>query len=259
MIEREQWDSVWENSRLAQGWQRLEDNLKTPQQKLWVDFYLRHIPERAKVLEIGCAGSQLMPYIARHRQAEMWGIDYSPTGIKLSQEGFQAEEVVGNFVLGDALESNNLPKAYFDVVYSLGVIEHFKPAQNAAAMSKFASYLRPGGIMITLVPNMVGVIGLITRIFDRTLYNQHIPLDIAQLDQLHQEAGLLLDEPAQYVGVFNFYVVNTASLESQIGTLGFRAIRKFFHTFQESYIRFFPERESRSFSPYVIGVYRKSN
>ena len=257
MIDREAWDQGWQDSYRQKNWGRLEDEINTPQQRLWVDLFLNSVPQNAKVLEIGCGGSQMLPFLARRRQVEAWGIDYSSAGISLAQKGFGVEGVEGNLVLGDALAPNSLPRSFFDVVYSVGVIEHFPPPSNINVMEKFAEYLRPGGIMITLIPNFAGIVGHLTRIFDRPLYDQHVPLDAEALDAVHQNAHLLVQQSAQYIGVFNFYVVNNQSLEAHVGRFNFRVIRKTTTTFQKLYIKLFPYRESRFFSPYVIGIYTK--
>jgi 2-polyprenyl-3-methyl-5-hydroxy-6-metoxy-1,4-benzoquinol methylase len=256
LIDQSQWDSGWAKNVHFQQWTPIDANPGRAQ-RLWLDYLLETVPSGARVLEIGCGGSQILPFLARCKQAEVWGIDYSPTGLELAQKGMEAEGVQGRFILGDALAENDAPRGYFDVVLTMGVIEHFPPPGNIDTTVRFSEYARSGGLIITFIPNMAGIIGLLTRWLDRPLYNQHVPLDAQELDALHKAASLQIVRAAEYVGGFEFGVINHTRLVERYGAQRTALIWKLGYKAQGLYLRLFPKRESRWFSPYVIGTYRK--
>jgi len=47
----------------------------------------------------------------------------------------------------------------FDIVMSWGVIEHFE--DTAGCLQACSRFLKPGGTMITVIPNMCGIPGLL--------------------------------------------------------------------------------------------------
>jgi 2-polyprenyl-3-methyl-5-hydroxy-6-metoxy-1,4-benzoquinol methylase len=256
LVQQSQWDSGWAKTPYFDQWMPIDANPMLAQ-RLWLDYLLAIVPENARVLEIGCGGSQILPFLARRKQADVWGIDYSPTGLSLAQKGFDAEGVTGHLILGDALKPNDVPRDYFDVVLTMGVIEHFPPPGNIQTIARFTDYARPGGAIITFVPNMAGIIGLLVKWLDRPLYDQHIPLDTDMLDALHAAASLQPMRSAEYVGVFEFGVMNYTRLLERYGAERTALIWKLGYKFQGLYTRLFRRRESRWFSPYVIGTYRK--
>jgi hypothetical protein len=76
----------------------------------------------------------------------------------------------------------------FDAVVSLGVVEHFVPTSHCVrAISRLA---KPGGLMVTVIPNLAGTIGELQRLLDREVYDKHVPLSAAALASAHEEAGL---------------------------------------------------------------------
>jgi 2-polyprenyl-3-methyl-5-hydroxy-6-metoxy-1,4-benzoquinol methylase len=256
LVGQSQWDSGWAKTAYYDQWFPLDAN-PTRAQRLWIDYLLAVVPEGARVLEIGCGGSQVLPFLARRKQAEVWGIDYSPAGLALAQKGLDAEGVAGHLHLGDALTANDVPRNFFDVVLTMGVIEHFPPPGNIETTAQFASYARPEGLLITFVPNMSGLMGWLVKWLDRPLYEQHVPLDRDNLDALHYSAGLKPVQRAEYLGVFEFGVMNYVRLLERHGKQRTALIWKLGYKFQGVYLRMFPHRESRWFSPYVIGTYRK--
>ena len=91
----------------------------------------------------------------------------------------------------------------FDAVVSFGVVEHFVPTSRViGALSQF---IRPGGVVVTIIPNLVGWLGALQKRLNRSIYELHVPLSPASLAQAHAEAGLEVLE-ARYVSTMDFYV-----------------------------------------------------
>lgn len=141
-----------------------------------------------RLLEMGCGGSKYLPWFARELGYTVEGIDYTQTGCETARRNLAAAGVSGQVHCEDFL---NLPDSYFsqyDIVTSYGVIEHFSEASEV--LRAFSKCLRPGGLLLTFVPNMNGLPGHILRGLDRPLFDTHCLFDLQQFKDYHGRAGL---------------------------------------------------------------------
>jgi SAM-dependent methyltransferase len=91
----------------------------------------------------------------------------------------------------------------FDVVVSFGLIEHF---EDTVSIVRAASrFLKPGGMLITNIPNMTGLIGHLQKILNKPVYDVHKLLDQQMLKTSHECAGLEVIE-CEYFLACNFGV-----------------------------------------------------
>jgi SAM-dependent methyltransferase len=98
----------------------------------------------------------------------------------------------------------------FDIVVSIGVIEHFNDtAQVVRALSRF---LRVGGILATVVPNIPGLVGTLFKRVNRPVYDIHVPLDAAALRAAHEHASLTILS-CDYLMSLNLGIVNLVGLD----------------------------------------------
>ena len=142
----------------------------------------------SRLIEIGCGGSRWLPYFRRTFGFEIAGIDYSLSGIARLKLILDKAGLSAGIVHGDLFSPPPEMVERFDVVTSFGVVEHFD--RTADAVAACARYLRPGGIMITEVPTMRGLYGLMYRWFKPSIYRKHVPLSRQALAEAHQQAGL---------------------------------------------------------------------
>ena len=70
-------------------------------------------------------------------------------------------------------------KGQYDLVMSFGVVEHFK--DTTACLKACAAFVKPGGQMFTMIPNMTGLVGSLQKIIDRNVYDIHVPLSCKML------------------------------------------------------------------------------
>jgi SAM-dependent methyltransferase len=97
----------------------------------------------------------------------------------------------------------------FDVVVSFGVVEHFdRPSDCVAMMARFG---RPGATLLTLVPNLAGMAGIMQKYLCRRIYDIHVVLDRDALSAIHRDAGLEVRSCEYFMGV-NWAVVNLSCL-----------------------------------------------
>jgi SAM-dependent methyltransferase len=158
-----------------------------------------HVHKGAVVCEIGCGGSLLLPELAK-RGAHAWGIDYSPLGLAMLQANLARAHVSARLVQADVRDPNALPPETFDLIFSVGVIEHFD--DPASVLRIIARSLRPTGVLLTLVPNLAGWWGSLQRRIDPDILAVHHVYTTPELDAVHVQAGLHPLEPARHFGGF---------------------------------------------------------
>ena len=100
------------------------------------------------------------------------------------------------------------------MVVSFGVIEHFD--DTASCLKAVSSFLKPGGILITNIPNMVGWIGAIQKSINKPVYDIHQLIDPAKLRKAHERAGLEVIECNYFIytsfGVNNLTGISTNTI-----------------------------------------------
>jgi 2-polyprenyl-3-methyl-5-hydroxy-6-metoxy-1,4-benzoquinol methylase len=141
-----------------------------------------------RLLEIGCASSVWLPYFAKEFGFTIYGIDYSEVGCAQAEELLQKAGVEGEILCADFFTPPGRFIEAFDVVISFGVVEHFH--DTPGCLRAFSRFLKTGGLLVTNVPNLSGMNGMIQKMVNRPIYDIHVPLDRKQLIHAHQTNGL---------------------------------------------------------------------
>lgn len=99
-----------------------------------------------KMLEICCGSGHSLKYLADRHAGELWGIDLSKHQLEhandyLSKYGYNA-----NLICGPMESELNIPKEYFDFVYSIYGIGWTTDLQGT--FNRIASYLKKDGVFI---------------------------------------------------------------------------------------------------------------
>lgn len=142
-----------------------------------------------KVLEIGAGGSAVLTHLAvRNQGAEFHGLDYSEAGCRSLDDLARKHGAAVKTHRADLFAPPAELKGRFDIVYSLGVAEHFESL--AAVVKAQAYFLVPGGLMLTVVPNLAGVVGGMVRRYAPDIMALHKVYDAQSLLRGHAEAGL---------------------------------------------------------------------
>jgi SAM-dependent methyltransferase len=98
----------------------------------------------SKVLEIGCVPAGRLYFLQKHFQMETYGLDYSLKGL------FKSIKYKNHLVCSD-LYYPPFKQESFDLVYSLGVIEHFDVPSKV--IGKHLDLVRKEGFILITVPN----------------------------------------------------------------------------------------------------------
>ena len=71
---------------------------------------------------------------------------------------------------------------------SFGLIEHFK--NWSSTLKIISEFLKPGGLMITTIPNLFGINAFISKIFRPKIYYGHEKISPAHLKREHKILGM---------------------------------------------------------------------
>lgn len=160
------------------------------------------------LIEIGCGNSAWLAYFVKEYGFQVTGIDYSEIGCRQAEKILANNGATGKIVCADFFSPPADLLGHFDVVVSMGVVEHFRDTeQGIAALAKFA---RPGGLIVTSIPNLVGWIGWIQKQIQRAVYDIHVPLDPARLATAHKAQNLEIIS-SDYFLTGNWNIINLES------------------------------------------------
>lgn len=256
---REYWNTLWQGGRSLAP---IDPHRRGPRNyayrhlhQIFADALGAENPAGKKLIEIGCGGSRWLAYFHRTHGCQISGIDYSPQGCAATQDLLHRMGIAGDIMQGDLFDPPSDQIEKFDFVFSNGLVEHF--ADTASAVSACAAYLKPGGMMITLVPNMTGPLGQLQRLFDRALYEKHVPLTREQLAQAHAAAGLEVLS-SHYVLLAHLGVIQFGALERLLGSHPLQAVKIALSAPLWAVGPWLGLRPNRFTSPFVMCLARKA-
>ncbi len=143
------------------------------------DLLGKNISAGQKVLEIGFAPGKQLSYVASKYHANVTGLDYSSFGVETAKKLFDALNINAE-VLCESIFETSLKDETFDVVYSIGVVEHFNDPTEI--IRKHVRLTKKGGKAILAIPNYGGVYGKIQKWFDSA------NIDIHNLEMMNERA-----------------------------------------------------------------------
>lgn len=189
LTERGYWDSAWDQSRGVEPW---EPDSLAPAIMAFHGLFTRCFPPAwrsgRRLVELGCGASASLPYFTKHLGFAAEGVDYSPSGCAAAKAILHASGVEAAVHQADLFAPPAALLERFDVAVSFGVVEHF--LDTARVIAACAAFLRPGGVLVTSVPNLTGLIGVIQRPLEHGIFKRHVPLDARLLASAHTKAGL---------------------------------------------------------------------
>jgi len=106
-----------------------------------------------KILEIGCSPGRWLLYFYKEFGFKVYGVDYSEIGCKITEANLRRNHVKGKIIHETIFNTSfqNKYAEYFDIVYSMGVVEHFTDPH--AVIDIHLKFLKKEGILIITMPN----------------------------------------------------------------------------------------------------------
>jgi 2-polyprenyl-3-methyl-5-hydroxy-6-metoxy-1,4-benzoquinol methylase len=261
LSEKEYWDKVLADAQLP----RLNSK-KNYSYSVTMKFIHEVIFNKSykTFLEVGCGSSGWLPYFATKYDFVVSGLDYSEIGCKLALKNLQMQNIdFDEIICKDILESKVTNGKKYDIVFSYGVIEHFNNPQEIIKI--FYDLVNTNGIIITLIPNLNGFPGLISRIFVKDIYLMHKVISKSQLRSYHETNGFVSIK-SNYAGIFSLAVIPWVRSKVLVFK-GDNLLRKFalklifyFDFLLSAIFKFIRiDMPSELFSPYVICIAKKGS
>jgi SAM-dependent methyltransferase len=248
------WDGYWASQSLPSEVKKGAQVNTTAILSVLDRFVASKVP--LSVLEVGGAPGAYTAYLWRQFGHDICVLDNSPLGVELARRNFQLLGVPGRVVQGD-LFAPERPIPQFDVVYSLGLIEHFD--DTGAVVAAHLRYLRPGGTLIIGCPNFRGINHALLRRLSPSMIKGHNPeaMDIANWRAFERKLGLEV-KFRDYVGGFcpeAFWRCESRSIVDRALARGLRAgARRWNGRFGRRLSRW----NSPHWSYYALAVYGKA-
>jgi cyclopropane fatty-acyl-phospholipid synthase-like methyltransferase len=135
------------------------------------------------ICELGGANSCFFPVIRKAFPGVLFTVvDNNEQGVSLFKKKY-ANDLLINTKLLDILIDNNLP-AMSDVVFSVGLIEHFSPADTQNVIRKHFLCSKPGGLVIITFPTPTWLYKIIRFISEKChawIFYDERPLHVADV------------------------------------------------------------------------------
>ncbi len=248
------WDDYWNNIELPLEIRKSRTNLYLNEILKVFDEYLpKH--QNLSILEIGGAPGQYLVYMKRNFHYRISALDYSEVGCRKLEQNFELLKIEGVVYRRDLFSAlSDLPK--FDIVYSLGFVEHF--SNLTRVIEKHLELLKPHGLLLVGAPNLLGINRLVLRRLDPERLSRHnlLSMDIRQWSSF-EEALQLKTIFKGYIGGFepSLYRCVHRTLLNRAIHLFCRAIKRCI-TDRFAFLRRF---NSQHWSGYILGIYQKGD
>jgi len=203
----EYWNSVWTDKIVIH-----ETDINYYTNTLLHDLYKKFfiVDEAINIVEIGCSLSANLLYFNKHYKYQIHGFDYEKTSALKTQDiydnmGYKSDIYHRDFFSEDEAK-------VYDVISSFGVFEHFENLDKSIEQTK--KYLKEEGMILTVIPNMNGVVGFLQKLLNRKVYDVHIPYTREDIFKTHEKSGyetLFCD----YYGLYQSGVVNVSGIKNE--------------------------------------------
>jgi SAM-dependent methyltransferase len=186
LVSQEFWDERHRRIRLK--------HISPQPQKYYLDYELDRVFRRwlgprsgQRLLEVGCGSSLWLPYFSRQFGMQVAGIDYSDVGLAMSEKILRLNAVHGSLRKVDFRDGPGPDRESFDIVFSLGLVEHFEDPRRVLAILK--DFVRTGGLLLTWLPNTAGFIPRMNPHLNRVSRRFYTPLDLTAIRAYHRSLG----------------------------------------------------------------------
>lgn len=251
LTEKEYWDDRWGRIRLPAI---IEPTTSHPINKEILRLLWGFLPkERLSAVEIGGAPGQFVAYLGKYHGYRTSIIDYSEIGCQKTKENFDLLGLDVDIYQRDFFSDlSDLPR--FDVVLSMGFIEHFSDLKDV--LRRHVNLLAKGGILVLGVPNFAGVSQVVLKRTAPQMFSRH------NLDAMDLRNWSVLEDTYGLTALFKGYIGGFAPknlTRCEHRTLTNLSIRYFFKMLHRlvSLFPFLRRYNSPTWSAYLLGIYKR--
>lgn len=254
LTEQAFWDQYWDSTHSVQ---EIKKTTAGPLVREILLLLERHLPVNPDwtVAEIGGAPGQYLAYMQRTFGYSAHALDYSAVGCAKMAENFANLQLPVQIHQQDLFAADLDKLGPYDVVYSLGFIEHFD--NTNAVVAHHLQLLRPGGFLVLGVPNYAGIYRWFWSLMmpEKLALHNLKAMDLAVWRSFEQEFDLEVIF-RDYIGGFEPAVMT----KYEKSTWSNVALARFFRAFTRRYNTYLGSlrRYNCSWaSGYILGIYRK--
>lgn len=183
-LSKNYWEDVWKDIRLPSS---LSLDEIADQHNLLIAF-LPAGDAKITLIEVGCAPGRWMHYFSEFFGYVTTGLDYATDACEITKQNLALLHTKAEIINEDFLKYRSDAKK-FDVVFSNGFIEHFADVNTIIA--KMVELMNPqGGYIATIIPNLYGLNGLISKTFRPRVFYGHVPITLCELISFHEDNGV---------------------------------------------------------------------
>jgi SAM-dependent methyltransferase len=247
------WDDYWLNSRLPVEITKSKSTLVSKLSDCILSKMDAFLPKNShfSVLEVGGAPGQYLANLKRTYDCDVASLDYSLIGCEKTRENFALLGLPVDVYECDLFAPvKDIPR--FDVVYSLGLIEHFSDLKNV--VRHHAKFVKPGGTLVLGAPSFLGINKWLMQRLSPTLLEWHnlSTMDLSNWRDFERDLGL---KPLfeGYIGGFEPRIFGRCEGRN----LSTVCLHTFLRVLRIPFsLRPFKWLNSKLFSAYVLGIYR---
>jgi len=250
LTEKKYWDDHWNKVRIPSI---IESTTKHPINKEIVRVFEKFLPKKKlSAVEIGGAPGQYIAYLNKYHGYETSVIEYSGTGCRKTKENFDLLGLDVNVYEQDFFANlSHIP--LFDVVLSMGFIEHFNDLDDV--FRRHVKLLQKSGFLVIGVPNYSGISQKVLAQTAPDMLSRHNleAMDLNNWSTLETTYGLI---PLFKGYIGGFEPKNLKRCEHRtLKNLSIRYFFKMLHTLMSPFA-FLRKYNSPAWSAYLLGIYK---
>ncbi|UCD20575.1 MAG: class I SAM-dependent methyltransferase [archaeon] len=172
-----EWDNYWQNYGLKPGSSKTRmENIMNP--------FLKKMNKNSKVLDAGCGSGYFTGFFAS-KKVKVIGIDTSKKARDMTKRNLAKLKLKAKVENGNVLKLK-YKKDSFDVIFTDGLLEHFKNPEKI--LEQFKRVIKKKGVIITFVPNKYSYWIFLKPFLMKDIHED--PFILKRLVKLHEKVGL---------------------------------------------------------------------
>jgi SAM-dependent methyltransferase len=215
----------------------------------------RHLPCRTdwRFLEVGCHPGRYLWYFHQTFGYEVSGIEYAPQACERTIRLMRQIGLAANVQHADIFDFVPPDGRGFDVVASVGLIEHFRDV--GPIVRRHVELLNPGGYLVLWIPNHRGINGTVLKWVQPELCAAHNHMSYRQLrDAVLANPGMALVSGG-HLGRFHLAPSNFCpNMQARLSTGAYRWVERL-HRYGMRFGQWLPN--TSWLSPYCGVIARK--
>lgn len=198
LSKKDDWEKIWD-----EGPPMLTFDPENPFFSDIHSLLKRHLPrdKSFRCLEVGCYPGTYLWYFSEYFGYQPYGLEYVEKCAEKCRNHMHDLGLNAKIYHADLFSFT--PEEKWDVVFSVGFIEHFTDTRDV--VRKHLDLLKPGGYLVLIIPNHSGLNGKILKAIDKEKYDIHNHMNYDDMKQSVAAAGKATIIAGGYYGHMGFW------------------------------------------------------